>query len=201
MSIKMEYLILCVGLFVVLSPGLFLTIPPLQNRDAIALGVSWDDSGSATLCANTNFSGGSKKDSCAAATRLWRSEFTTFTAVVIHAIVYAILLQICARYLGLPKVRTDEMVYLAALFVILTPGLFLTLPRLTKEICGKNGASDNGRHIADDGNFCEDIGTINSTTPNCQKCTSVFFSQSTQPISVLVHAVLLGVILQFGKLV
>lgn len=191
MAIKMEYLILCVGLFILLSPGLFLTLPPLSARDAISLGVSYGPSGSANLCPNDSNFGDEAQ--CTHATTIWRSGFTSFVSVFIHAVVYAVLLHVATRYLGLPKIRSDETVYLAALFIILSPGLLLTLPRLSPATCGFDSLN-----ISDDGEFCSDEFKDGA---NCKMCTSWILSRSTQPLSVLVHAVLLGVILQFGKLV
>jgi hypothetical protein len=85
-----------VGLFIILSPGLIVTIPALTVTDLTNLGVGYDeDSPYTTPLACTS----AKLDveGCKKATSWWLSGYTTALAVFVHAVIFALILSVLPR--------------------------------------------------------------------------------------------------------
>jgi len=192
MRLDTTYLLTLVGLFVILSPGLLLTLPPLSQKATNAKGVSYEGEG-VTVCPANNDVEFKAQAHCTKATDIFVSGYTDIPAVFVHAVVFAALLYYLPKQMGLKALSTQALVALVALFVLLSPGLLLTLPALTKTECGENNknVSDN-----DDGTqrYCDAI-TLPFTSaayPKCHKCTSFWISGFTSVPAVLVHGVVFG---------
>lgn len=184
MKLNANYLALIAGLFVILSPGLLLTLPALSKENVDTLGVS-HGTGSATPCGTGDYSA---YPQCSDATRFFTSGYTSVLAVVIHTIVFAILVNYLPEMVGLKNFSFNAVAVLSVLFLLLSPGLILTLPALSKIECGFNH-----KNVADGADFCEAIPTITAAAnPNCHKCTSIWNSGFTSLPAVLVHAIVFG---------
>ena len=94
---------------------------------------------------------------------------TSSKAVVVHSILLYIVLRI---------LRYQNQINLCVLFVLLSPGLLLTLPALTANEC--TGVSESG-------SYCT---AIQSPGAACLQCQSILFSKSTNLARVLLHGML-----------
>ena len=187
------YLATLIGLFVILSPGLLLTIPVLSQTDITDKGIAYDASGTVTFCTGST----TTEAECKKPTDVLGSGYTSPAAVLVHALVFAAAVYLVPSYVGLRQLNQNAVLILAALFVALSPGLLLTLPALSKTNCGtgqKNVADDMGAN----NEFCNTITTITeSTAPKCNKCTSIWMSGFTDVLPVVVHAVVFGVVVYY----
>ena len=187
MILDTTYLAMLVGLFVILSPGLLLTLPQLSLDEMTKKGVSYD-SGSGTAVACTNITTAPVEPECKKAHDLFASGYTSQVAVLVHALVFAAALYFLPQNVGLRTFDNTSILVMAGLFALLSPGLLLTLPALSKEECGMGK-----KNIADDGEFCEVIDPITqAAAPNCKKCTGVFASGHTGVLPVVVHGLVFG---------
>jgi hypothetical protein len=184
MKLNANYLALIAGLFVILSPGLLLTLPPLTKDNATTIGVSYGAAGAAASCTTGDYA---TETQCSDATRFFVSGYTSVLAIVIHTLVFAVLVNYLPEMVGLKSFSFNAVAVLSVLFLLLSPGLVLTLPALGKVECGINH-----KNIADGTDFCDAITTIDSTTPNCKKCTSFWNSGFTSLPATLVHAIVFG---------
>jgi hypothetical protein len=175
---------LVLGLFVVLSPGIFLTLPTLGLTDLTAKGISSGAGGTnvpgaaATACASVGITAPAQ---CKKAAGLWRSGQTTMTAAFVHTIVFACALFFLAPLMAI-NLSYGTLIVSSVLFFVLSPGILLNLPKLSMSQCAS-------RNVADDGNFC-DTGAVGK----CAKCNSFWRSGFTEEWDVLVHGVLLAAI-------
>lgn len=183
MKLNANAFALIAGLFVILSPGLILTLPPLSKDQINTIGVSHGAAGAAVTCSATLTY---TDDSCKKAERFFVSGYTSLLAIVVHALVYALLLNFVPEMVGLKAFGFNAIAVLSVLFLLLSPGLILTLPALTKIDCGINQ-----KNIADAGDYCDAV-TVSTSTPNCEKCTRVWNSGFTSLPAVLVHTLVFG---------
>jgi len=181
-----------VGLFIVLSPGLLLTIPSMSLTDAGTKGVSSGAAGAADACAD----GDEAVENCKKATSLWMSGMTTTVSVIVHTLVFAVLLYFLPNFISSAGAYSQQaVVVLALLFAVLSPGVLLTLPSLSKADCGSGG-----KNVADGVNYCETISDADLTealNPKCYKCTRLFNSGFTSLPAALVHGVVFGVVVYY----
>jgi len=197
----MNYVLSLIGLFVVLSPGLLLTLPALSHADAKAKGISYASSAGASGVATGPTNDADVCDSaanftdkipCGRATRVWNSEETSTGAVLIHALIFAAA--VVALQQTMPQVLSPQpvtvVVLFAVAFAVLSPGFLVTLPALSTKECGTGG-----RYVANNNNFCDSpsLTTLTVGTP-CQKCTSFWLSGSTSPLAIIVHGILFGIL-------
>lgn len=180
MKLNANYLALIAGLFVLLSPGLLLTLPALSKDNVASLGVAHD---AGVQCGTGDYTG---YTNCENAIRIFTSGYTSLLAIVVHTLVFAVLINYLPEVVGLKAFSFNAVAVLSVLFLLLSPGLILTLPALGKVECG-----ENQKNIADGGAYCDAI-TIDDTTPHCKKCTRVWNSGFTSLPAVLVHAVVFG---------
>jgi hypothetical protein len=185
------YLAFIIILFIILSPGLILTIPGLSDGGITNMGVAFG-SGPAVACPDAT---PPVEANCKKPTQILASGYTHILAIFIHAAVFAVILYFLPMWLGLGRLDINAILVLTALFVLLSPGLLLTLPPLSKNQCGEgnqNVAESTGTEI---GNYCDAITTITSSnTPNCAKCTSWWTSNQTGFVPILVHALVFGIL-------
>jgi len=190
MILDTTYLATLVGLFVILSPGLLLTIPPLSLDEITKKGVSYEDGSGGAAEACTSVTGTGVEAECKKAHDLFASGYTSQVAVLLHALVFAAALYFLPQNIGLRTFDNTSILVMAGLFAVLSPGLLLTLPSLSKTDCGVGK-----KNIADDGEFCDAIDTITeAAAPNCKKCTSVFASGHTGVVPVIVHGLVFGTV-------
>ena len=187
----MNLLFLVVGLFVVLSPGLLHTIPTWSLADVggtqtTGLGVSY---GGNYYCSTTHTG-----DVCVKATSLFTSGFTSPTAVLVHAVVFAAVLYVLPTYVNMGSLSTSSILTLTALFAALSPGLLLTLPAVSVADCATKGVHDGS-----DGNTLTGCtGTpVKATAPHCYACHEMWMSGFTSTPAVLVHGVVFGAVVYF----
>jgi len=175
---------LLVGLFVILSPGLILTLPSLGASELIQLGVAYN-SGENHACASGAVINGDPI--CDKATRVLVSGYTSPLATVVHTLVFAAVLYLLPNAIGLGRFSQTQILVFAGAFLALSPGLLLTLPALSLDECGSDG-----KNIVDtiDGNYCN----AEHATGKCATCSSAWRSGETSTSAVLVHAVLFGVV-------
>jgi len=197
-ALDMTFIFTIVGLFVILSPGLLLTLPALSQTAAIdkgyAYGGTLDTDPATGFCAAATFS---TNEVCKKHVGFWTSNETSPVAVVVHSVVFAIALIMIQKQFFLGSfLTTNAIIVLSVLFGVLSPGLVVTLPNLSKAECGKTG-----RGVADTVSsvvtYCNNIATITSANENCHKCISVGGSGFTSPVAIIVHAILFGVIAAF----
>lgn len=185
------YLATLIGLFVILSPGLLLTLPALGQTEITDKGISWQNTSTVDACLAAN----SSEPECKKPTDVLVSGYTTTAAVLVHALVFAAAVYLVPSFVGLRQLNQNAVLVLTALFVALSPGLLLTLPPLSKTSCGAGH-----KNVADGDplEFCNDIATITeAATPKCHKCTSIWMSGFTDVSAVLVHAVVFGVVVYY----
>lgn len=207
MKLDSTALAILIGLFIILSPGLILTIPGLSQSNITDKGVSYGLT-PVTLCTASS----TAESQCKKPTQVLTSGYTSVTAVLVHTLVFAVLLYILPPALGLRQPSAQAVIGAAVLFLLLSPGLILTLPPLTAGNCGYNN-----QNIADDSGggvlkYCyADAGTgadafppgqqfTSATTPNCQKCTSWWASGYTGFLPIVVHAAVFGLLAYIAAL-
>lgn len=200
-ELTLPTLALLLGLFIILSPGLILTVPGRSQTDATAIGVGYLNGSAATFCSTSpnTFT----EPECAKATSAWTSGYTWLGAVLVHAVIFMAVLQwlpVLAKVFGLdmPMVPFLYLVFLGLLFVALSPGVLLTLPPLSAGQCGEGTLNimDNPPTSPANPKFCAGAtdgfapGTSFTTDyPNCRRCTSVALSQSTTWVAIVVHSI------------
>ena len=193
--------ILLLGLFVILSPGLILTIPGLSQTNIDNKGVAYlASSGTVQDCSAST----TTEDECKKPAGVLATGYTNGLAIFIHTLIFAALLYLLPGFIGLAPFNTTTVIIFAGLFALLSPGLILTLPPLSPSQCG-----ESNNNIADTFNgslrFCQGtagtdrgipVGTkfTNALYPNCYKCQSWWVSGSTGVVPILVHAVVFGLL-------
>lgn len=183
-------LIFLAGLFVVLSPGLLLTLPALDKTDATNKGIGYKTSTATWNACGSTASNYTTYDECKNATKVNMSGYTTVMATVVHALVFALLLWYGPHLAGIKRDFTpSQIATLSAVFVALSPGVILTLPALSKTECGKGK-----KNVGDSAVFC-DAQTALGT--NCTKCTSLFNSGFTSVPAIVVHAIVFVVLIKY----
>lgn len=188
MILDTTYLATLIGLFVILSPGLLLTLPALSLGDIQSKGISTGAAGSATLCASV-----ATGANCIKAHDVWASGYTSHAAVLVHSLVFALVLYMLPQYVGLRTFDNSSILTMTALFAVLSPGLLLTLPALTKVDCGIDGKKVAEADGANQNEYCDAIAPITSAAaPKCNQCTSWFGSNHTAVVPVLVHSLVFG---------
>lgn len=187
MILDSTYIATLIGLFIILSPGLLLTLPTLSLDDLTKKGISYLDSGDATQC--VAFDDGA---SCQKAHDFWASGYTTTAAVIVHALVFGVVLYMVPQYVGLRSFDTTTIAAFSVLFAVLSPGLILTLPGLSKIDCG-----EGHKNVADGTSFCDAIANITTAEPKCHTCTSWFASGHTNVVPVVVHSLVFGALAFF----
>lgn len=192
---------LLIGLFIILSPGILLTLPPLDQTTIIELGVGYMNGspGTAAYCSALT----TAEPECDKPTETWVSGYTSNGAAIIHAVVFVLLLLFVPALLSFLGVEMRTLpftfiIVLGLLFFILSPGVLLTIPALSAADCGQDG-----KNIIDDGDsspanpkFCAGsydswpAGTVFTAVdwPHCNKCTSWFNSGQTNFLPVVVHS-------------
>lgn len=188
-----------IGLFVLLSPGLVLTIPGLAQSTIEDLGVAFTSGASTvTYCDPTT----TAQTNCKKPTNIFASGYTSSIAVLVHTIVFAAVLYFLIPAVGFEALSGTRILALSVIFGLLQPGLLLTLPALSAADCGQTG-----KHIADSNAsgvefYCEGLNgfapgtTFTSTAfPNCTKCTSWFNSGQSTLLPVLVHSIVYGLLI------
>jgi hypothetical protein len=166
----MNLLIMILG-FIILSPGVFLTIPPLSQSQAVKKGLSYLDTGLASSCIDM----GQWNLECLKYKKVFFSGQTSQFSVYFHTIIFFL-------YLTLFKISFNERLYFSILFLILSPGMFLSLPGMTKEDCARAGVAE-GRL------FCD---AVIQPLAACRNCQSILMSDFTSWQQVIVHATLFG---------
>jgi hypothetical protein len=187
----MNFIFTIVGLFIVLSPGLLLTLPALTKTQGAEKGYSYGgtEDDPAGLCSSST--AWVDQDDCKKHLGIWTSNETTGTAVAVHTIVFAVALLMIQKQYDLGSYLSTSAVFvLSGLFALLSPGLIVTLPSLSKNECGFTG-----RKVADGDEYCNAITTITEAAhPNCFKCTSLWGSGFTSPVAIIVHGILFGLL-------
>ena len=193
---------LLLGLFIILSPGILLTLPPLDQTTIEDLGVGYMNGspGTATFCT----SGTTAEPECKKPTQTWVSGYTSNGAAVIHALVLVLILAFIPGLLSavgvyLPTMPLLYIVALGVAFILLSPGVLLTIPALSAADCGQDGKNimDNGPGSPVNPRFCAGSydsfapGTVFTAAdyPHCNKCTSWFNSGETNFLPTVVHSV------------
>lgn len=203
MYLPTSTLAILIGLFVILSPGLLLTIPGLSQTTIEDIGVAFvsgpTTTGAVTFCSSTSTS----ESECNKPTDIFVSGYTSVVSVLVHTIVFAAILYFLLPVLNQPSMSGTQILVFSLLFGLLAPGLLLTIPALSASDCGQNG-----KHIADvsgPANFyCSGpLGFPNgrsfpsSSYPNCSKCTSWFNSGETNFLPVIIHAIVFGLLVYY----
>jgi len=194
-------LIFLLGLFIILSPGLILTLPGLGASEIYHMGIAYDgdeDGNADEYCAQSP-SGpvetGPSGAQCVIAQRIVTSKYTSMVAILVHAVVFGLLVMLLPQTVGLGKLSNKQIFSYALAFVLLSPGFLLTLPALTADECGM-GSDGHGRHIADASGavleYCDAPDHV--AGPLCKKCESVWNSNQTSAVAVVVHSILFAVI-------
>jgi hypothetical protein len=184
------------GLFILWSPGMVFTLPPLAQTDIQGLGVGYMNGspGSAAFCS----SGTRAEPECSKPMQMVTSGYTNIGAMALHSLVFLLTMLILVGFLFGQYVTPGLTLWLTILFFVLQPGLILTLPNMSAKECGQDGKNimDNEPGVSPlNPKFCAGTydsfpaGTsFTSAYPNCRKCTSVINSQQTKISAVLVHA-------------
>lgn len=181
-----------------LSPGLVLTLPPLGAADGIRQGVSYRAATSTAVshCTTADFAS-TGPEICAKTVSIVNSVNTTIGASVVHSLVFAVLLYYVAPLVGLMRLNQNDLVKMAVLFFVLTPGVLVTLPALGADECGKLGIADTaGGALRTCETLMDDLVTFSAAnTPKCHKCMSAWNSGFTGYLPISVHAALFFAIL------
>lgn len=156
--------------FIVLSPGVILTLPRISPSQAVKKGLSYLNNDLATSCIDS----GQWANECSKFKRVFFSGQTSQTSVYVHTIVY-FLLTLCMHNLSM-----TNRLYFSILFLILSPGMFLSLPGMTKHDCAYNG-------VAEGTFFCDAVATPLAACKNCQ---SWIMSDFTSWQQVIIHSLL-----------
>jgi len=199
MYLTTSTLAILIGLFVILSPGLLLTIPGLSQTTIEDLGVAYPSGPSdVAFCSSST----TAEDNCNKPTNIFVSGYTSVVSVLVHTIVFAAILYFLIPVLNQPAFSGTQILVFSLLFGLLAPGLLLTIPALSASDCGQNG-----KHIADafsGPQLCSGpLGSANGTTfvsanyPNCAKCTSWFNSGETNFLPIVIHAIVFGVLVWY----
>ena len=154
--------------FIVLSPGVILTIPNISPAQAVKKGLSYLNNDLATSCIDS----GQWAVECAKYKRIFFSGQTSQISVYAHTIVF-FLFTLC-----LPDVSMTNRLYFTIAFLILSPGMFLSIPGMTKQDCAANG-------VAEGTFFCDAVVTPLAACKNCQ---SWIMSDFTSWQQVVVHS-------------
>lgn len=198
-----QNLVYLATLFVLLSPGLLLTLPPLTPSEVNQKGIAKPGTGDAAVfCSSTTGTDYTTETNCKKAANLFMSGQTSPLSAVVHAAVFGAAVVMLPSVVSSVKPFTSQQVLaFAALFFVLSPGVLLTLPALTKQQCGVDKkVADftttlaNGAYTAAP-KFCDSITTLDAGHGNCTKCTSVFSSRFTNALPVAVHAAVFGALL------
>lgn len=199
MKLDTTTLAILIGLFVILSPGLLLTLPTLSQTTITDLGVSYTSGPNVETCDGTVVG----EANCDKPKKILASGYTWPLAVLVHTLVFAAVLFFLVPALGIPSFTTQAVVVFSVLFGVLTPGLLLTLPPLSAVDCGETGKfiSDVDPQDAPNQLFCAGVNGFPSGTafdstdyPNCHKCTSFWMSSQTNLLPVVVHAAVFGIV-------
>jgi hypothetical protein len=221
-AIDMSSVFIVVGLFVILSPGFLLTLPALSPSEGLAKGISYTrdiytdaamdaaptacSSGTAWVTADLNAGAidTTHHGECRKAKSFFVSGYMSTVSALVHAVVFAAVLYFVPTYFGQPNPAPKTVVMLSALFLLLTPGLLLTLPALSRADCGAGG-----KNIASSAKFCGVNPNKYTGTPQtgsaiwsasdafgsgdaCDKCTSIWMSGHTGILPVFIHAAVFG---------
>lgn len=192
MKLTTDVLVLIIGLFVILSPGLILTIPGLSQTDITNKGVATDFTSGASgdYCDSAN----ATDDACKRPTKVLTSGFTSVVAVLVHTVVFAAALYFLPAAVGIGALKPQAILALAALFAVLSPGLLLTLPHLSKDDCG---ALSIGQGTDGSVTQCSAVSGAPDAGGNCEKCQAYWMSGFTSVPAVFVHAIVYGVVAYF----
>ena len=166
----MNLLILILG-FIILSPGVILTLPPINQNQAVKKGLSYLDTGLAASCIDM----GLWRQECSNFKRIFFSGQTSQTSVYLHTLVFFL-------YISLFKISFNAKLYFSIIFLILCPGMFISLPGMTKEDCARN-------RVAEGTQFCD---VISAPLAACKNCESILMSDFTSWQQVMVHSVVFG---------
>lgn len=202
-----QNLVYLATLFVLLSPGLLLTLPSLTPSEVAAKGIAKPGGlDAAVFCASA--AGGdyasTTANNCKKAAALLMSGQTSPLAAVVHAAVFGAAVVLLPTVVsGVKPFTSQQIIAFAALFFVLSPGILVTLPALTKQQCGvdKNVADNTAGSLGPDGGFtttpkfCNSVTTLAAGNVNCTKCTSIFSSRFTNPLPIGVHAVVFTALL------
>ena len=168
-------LVILTSLFLLLSPGIVLTLPPVSKTQCTNFGVA--------DCSTPG--GGAYSVDCNKCTSAWASGYTWRWAMLLHTIVFGFVgyLLLLAADPVLLTTRTQTfgiLVYATLLFFLLSPGNIFSFWPNSKNYC------KNVLAISD----CDVDG------PYCNKCTSFMVSQFTSVSSMFFNAlVFVGVLL------
>lgn len=206
MKVSLQLTVLLFGLFVLLSPGMVLTLPSLtlDNIESLGVGYMNGSPGAATFCS----SGTTAEPECNKPTKIVASTlYTSISAVLVHTLVFLIVFLVLSNTKLFSQDNRPNIVLIlwyCLLFVFLSPGLFLTVPALSASACGQNGKNimDYEPSVSPaNPKFCAGSydsfapGTVfNDNYPNCQKCTGWIASGQTNVVPVLVHAAIFSVL-------
>lgn len=195
--------VILLGLFVLLSPGLLLTIPGLSIGQAQDLGVAYlNEPSTVVFCDPSTVA----QSECKKPSDVFVSGYTYWIAVLVHTVVFAAVLYFLIPALNIPAFSGQAIVVFSLLFGVLAPGLIFTLPGLTAAECGQTGKriADVNPAATTTTLYCEGLNgfapgtSFNSTNyPNCAKCTSWVFSGQTNLLPILVHAVVFGILVYY----
>ena len=157
-------------LFVALSPGIILLLPSLSAREGVERGISYQNTNSVDSCVSVG-EWIPDKTPCDKAKSIFFSNQTTSFACLIHGLLFYIALKLFFNL----KYKFE----IAVLFILLCPGLLITLPNLSRSDCAS---------VAENNNFCKanDLPVYSA----CKTCTNIIFSKSTNIKPVIVHALL-----------
>jgi hypothetical protein len=220
-EIDISSLFIVVGLFVILSPGFLLTLPALSPSEGLAKGISYTpdtyadaslntaptacSSGTAWVTADLNAGvvDTTHHGECRKAKSFFVSGYMSTVSALVHAVVFAAVLYFLPTYFGQRNPAAKTVVMLSALFLLLTPGLLLTLPALSRADCGLGGKS-----VASSAKFCGvnqnkytgggagtaiwSVSDAFGSGDACDKCTSIWMSGHTGILPVFIHAVVFG---------
>lgn len=169
-------------MFIALSPGLILTLPSLSPAEAVERGISFQNTGSVDSCISVG-QWIPEQQTCNKAKSIMFSGQTKSLACLVHGAVFYIILKLIFRMRHKLKI--------AVLFIMLCPGLLLTLPNLSKSDCASLGTAENGE-------FCDEI--VGPSASACSQCTKIIFSKSTNIKPIIVHALLFILICKVSKI-
>lgn len=190
----MNYLVTLIGLFIVLSPGLLLSIPALSDTEVASRGIaSGTTNTGGTLCAAN-----STNAACTKATSIWNSMQTSVPAAAVHAIVFAAVVWVFQSQMPqYGSLSVQNILLVAIVFGVLSPGVLLTLPSLSQKECGLGNRNVSETGAAGSREFCDAITDplTKADHPNCYKCTKFWNSEFSSPLAIIVHSIVFGVVI------
>ena len=165
-------------LFIVFSPGMVLTLPSLNPQEAVDRGISYGTDGSTHSCITSgHWTTLDLSDNCSRARSLFFSGQTSNRAIFIHSIIVYIIMKFIFH--------SSEPIKISVLFLLLSPGLILTLPALSASRCASKGVAENGH-------YCNKAIVETSA---CKMCQSITSSYSTDYWRVIIHSLIFALIL------